>query len=69
MWCHAAVQEVPDFSLSSVQVVVYDEADRLFEMGFAEQLNAIMKVRPRPAPWPPHDSRDHRPVEPRSIGS
>ena len=39
------LQEVPDFSLSSVQVVVFDEADRLFEMGFAEQLKEIMRVR------------------------
>jgi superfamily II DNA/RNA helicase len=38
------LQEVPDFTLASVQMVVYDEADRLFEMGFAEQLGAIMKV-------------------------
>jgi hypothetical protein len=41
------LQEVPDFTLASVQMVVYDEADRLFEMGFAEQLGAIMKVHTR----------------------
>ena len=29
-------------SLKTVQVCVFDEADRLFEMGFAEQLRAIL---------------------------
>lgn len=28
-----------DFRLSAVQIIVFDEADRLFEMGFAEQLH------------------------------
>ena len=36
-------QEVPEFSLRSVEVIVFDEADRLFEMGFAEQLRQIMR--------------------------
>lgn len=33
-------------SLSQVQIVVFDEADRLFEMGFAEQLKAITDRMP-----------------------
>lgn len=40
------LQEVPDFTLKCVEVVVFDEADRLFEMGFAEQLRAITKTVP-----------------------
>ncbi len=32
--------------LSSVQYVVFDEADRLFEMGFAEQLQDIIRRLP-----------------------
>ncbi|MCP9260396.1 ATP-dependent RNA helicase DDX54 [Dirofilaria immitis] len=35
-----------DFRLSAVQIVVFDEADRLFEMGFAEQLHEILKRLP-----------------------
>eukprot|EP01105_Mastigella_eilhardi_P003539 TRINITY_DN1456_c1_g2_i1.p1 TRINITY_DN1456_c1_g2~~TRINITY_DN1456_c1_g2_i1.p1 ORF type:complete len:963 (-),score=272.59 TRINITY_DN1456_c1_g2_i1:153-2774(-) len=33
-------------SLKMMEVVVYDEADRLFEMGFAEQLHEIARVLP-----------------------
>lgn len=33
-------------SLSSIQYVVFDEADRLFEMGFAEQLTEILHALP-----------------------
>lgn len=33
-------------SLSSIQYVVFDEADRLFEMGFAEQLAEILHALP-----------------------
>eukprot|EP00242_Pyramimonas_sp_CCMP2087_P000732 CAMPEP_0198231346 /NCGR_PEP_ID=MMETSP1445-20131203/115152_1 /TAXON_ID=36898 /ORGANISM="Pyramimonas sp., Strain CCMP2087" /LENGTH=830 /DNA_ID=CAMNT_0043911955 /DNA_START=63 /DNA_END=2550 /DNA_ORIENTATION=- len=40
------LQEVEGFSLRTVQMVVFDEADRLFEMGFAEQLRQIMKAIP-----------------------
>lgn len=32
--------------LSQVQIVIYDEADRLFEMGFAEQIKAITDRMP-----------------------
>ncbi|XP_017783723.1 PREDICTED: ATP-dependent RNA helicase DDX54 [Nicrophorus vespilloides] len=35
-----------DLKLSSVQYIVFDEADRLFEMGFGEQLNEIVKRLP-----------------------
>ncbi|CAM9456488.1 unnamed protein product, partial [Ectocarpus sp. 12 AP-2014] len=40
------LQEVPEFTLRSVEVMVFDEADRLFEMGFAEQLREIMRGVP-----------------------
>lgn len=35
--------QMPEFSLRRVEVVAYDEADRLFEMGFAEQLHEVSK--------------------------
>lgn len=35
-----------DLALSSVEYVVFDEADRLFEMGFAEQLQDIIRRLP-----------------------
>ena len=35
-----------DLGLSRVQMVVFDEADRLFEMGFADQLREIMMRTP-----------------------
>ncbi|KAK3242699.1 hypothetical protein CYMTET_47621 [Cymbomonas tetramitiformis] len=38
--------EVEGMSLGEVEFLVFDEADRLFEMGFAEQLHQIMKVLP-----------------------
>jgi len=34
--------EIDDFHLNRVDVLVFDEADRLFEMGFAEQIKEIM---------------------------
>lgn len=40
------LQEVSTFNLKTVQYLVFDEADRLFEMGFAEQLNEIVKGCP-----------------------
>ncbi|VDN01811.1 unnamed protein product [Thelazia callipaeda] len=35
-----------DFRLTVVEVIVFDEADRLFEMGFSEQLHEILKRLP-----------------------
>ncbi|XP_071476984.1 ATP-dependent RNA helicase DDX54-like [Diadema antillarum] len=35
-----------DLKLKNVEYVVFDEADRLFEMGFAEQLNEILSRLP-----------------------
>lgn len=35
-----------NLKLSSIQYLVFDEADRLFEMGFAEQLHDILKRVP-----------------------
>ena len=34
------------YSLSTVEYVVFDEADRLFEMGFADQLNELLALMP-----------------------
>lgn len=36
------ILEIDHFDLKLVEMVVFDEADRLFEMGFAEQLREIM---------------------------
>lgn len=35
-----------DLKLTSVEFIVFDEADRLFEMGFAEQLHEILSRLP-----------------------
>ena len=40
------LNELSEFSLSMVECVVFDEADRLFEMGFAEQLRDILEGIP-----------------------
>ena len=40
------LREISTFKLKHVQYLVFDEADRLFEMGFAEQLNEIVKECP-----------------------
>jgi ATP-dependent RNA helicase DDX54/DBP10 len=40
------LREIGTFKLSHVQMLVFDEADRLFEMGFAEQLNEIVRECP-----------------------
>jgi ATP-dependent RNA helicase DDX54/DBP10 len=40
------LQEISTFKLNTVKHLVFDEADRLFEMGFAEQLNEIIKQCP-----------------------
>ena len=39
------LEEIPGFKrkLGSVEYVVFDEADRLFEMGFRDQLDEILK--------------------------
>lgn len=37
------LSEVEGMSLRSVEYVVFDEADRLFEMGFADQLRSILQ--------------------------
>jgi ATP-dependent RNA helicase DDX54/DBP10 len=36
------LKEIEGMSLRSIEYCVFDEADRLFEMGFAEQLRAIL---------------------------
>uniref|UniRef100_A0A7S2B9U3 RNA helicase n=1 Tax=Octactis speculum TaxID=3111310 RepID=A0A7S2B9U3_9STRA len=36
------LEEVHDFTLQGIQFVVFDEADRLFEMGFAHQLQQLL---------------------------
>ena len=36
------LMEVSTFSLTMVEMLVFDEADRLFEMGFADQIHEIM---------------------------
>jgi ATP-dependent RNA helicase DDX54/DBP10 len=36
------LQEIEGMSLRAVEYCVFDEADRLFEMGFAEQIRAIL---------------------------
>eukprot|EP01041_Mallomonas_annulata_P001134 gene1134-2196_t len=40
------IREISTFQLKSVKYLVFDEADRLFEMGFAEQLNEIIRECP-----------------------
>ena len=40
------IQEA-NLQLTQVQLVIYDEADRLFEMGFSEQLYEITKKMPK----------------------
>jgi hypothetical protein len=40
------LREVPGFTLGAVQYVVFDEADRLFEMGFAAQLTELLNALP-----------------------
>uniref|UniRef100_A0A158Q733 RNA helicase n=1 Tax=Elaeophora elaphi TaxID=1147741 RepID=A0A158Q733_9BILA len=35
-----------NFRLSAVQIIVFDEADRLFELGFAAQLHEVLKRLP-----------------------
>lgn len=40
------LREISTFHLKYVKYLVFDEADRLFEMGFAEQLNEIVRECP-----------------------
>ena len=40
------IREISTFKLKTVRYLVFDEADRLFEMGFAEQLNEIIRECP-----------------------
>ena len=40
------LSEIPDFHLRQCEMVVFDEADRLFEMGFAMQLRQIVSSMP-----------------------
>lgn len=40
------LSEIPDFTLSGCMLCILDEADRLLEMGFAEQLRQISKSLP-----------------------
>ncbi len=41
------MDENPQFDASSLRVLVLDEADRCLEMGFAQQMNAILEQLPR----------------------
>jgi ATP-dependent RNA helicase DDX54/DBP10 len=40
------LHEIKTFKLKGVRYLVFDEADRLFEMGFADQLNEIIRECP-----------------------
>ena len=40
------LSEIPDLTLNGVQMIVLDEADRLFEMGFAQQIRIIASKLP-----------------------
>ncbi|KAL7509512.1 hypothetical protein ACHAXN_007812 [Cyclotella atomus] len=40
------LSEIPDFHLRHCELVIFDEADRLFEMGFALQLRQIVSSMP-----------------------
>lgn len=40
------LMEIDDFTLDLAQVIVFDEADRLFEMGFKAQLHDILERMP-----------------------
>jgi ATP-dependent RNA helicase DDX54/DBP10 len=40
------IREISTLKLKTVKFLVFDEADRLFEMGFAEQLNEIIRECP-----------------------
>lgn len=40
------LSEIPDFDLKGCQIIVLDEADRLIEMGFAQQIRQIASTLP-----------------------
>src|SRR5690606_26293167 len=40
------LEQTPGFDVSSLQVLVLDEADRILDMGFRDQLNAILSYLP-----------------------
>lgn len=40
------LQETPDFSLDSLQMLIIDEADRILEMGFEDCINSIIGYLP-----------------------
>jgi ATP-dependent RNA helicase DDX10/DBP4 len=42
------LEQTPDLDASNVAVLVLDEADRLLDMGFTEDVNAILKYLPPP---------------------
>ena len=42
----ARARQVPGFNLQRAEICVFDEADRLFELGFAEQLRELVARMP-----------------------
>lgn len=40
------LEQTPDFDLSSIEILVIDEADRILDMGFEKQLNDILSYLP-----------------------
>lgn len=39
--------EETGLKLNTIEIVVYDEADRLYEMGFAEQIKSLTDKMPK----------------------
>lgn len=48
----AVVQNSKGFQYSRLQILVIDEADRILEIGFEEDLRAIIKLLPKSTPMP-----------------
>jgi len=42
------LEQTPGFGLEELRVLVLDEADRLLDMGFKENINAILEATPSP---------------------
>jgi ATP-dependent RNA helicase DDX10/DBP4 len=42
------MQQTPGFDASSLQVLVLDEADRILDMGFKDELESILEQLPQP---------------------